>query len=479
MAATCRVLSCEYTVPLVPLDLPSEDTVVHIADTLQALNNVSRDLFANIRNHISDTNGQLDELNGQITSLQTKINAIRGNSRVTRVLSPSKFPSQVPLKHTCYQTAFSSVDVNGLLTAPKPTAMRISKPFPNIKRETLLSEKCQFVTVPVPRVAPVRSDSDEGLGRLPDSITSVGSLLLFNTTENPYKQYEILDPLAGVVTKTRKLIEEEKYTRKLGEAPTSLIQNERVMRGAEYDIRYRPEVAPMSDFDVPINLPDLEGIANITYTGDQGESIAPSANNVALESIPDLPDVIPDGTVSSGAPPPPPTNAPPPPPPGPPPGNATGAPPPPPPPPPGPPPPSGAPAQKPAARPLPPPTDGDAPTALFGDITDPTKGFAMLKKASDRKADKKRAKEEAGAGADSGGGGGTSSNDAPDFISELFSQITRRRDHISGKSTKDEPGAKEKPEGSNLPDLPEMLAAEPDDGSGSSDGEFSDGDWLG
>lgn len=36
----------------------------------------------------------------------------------------------------------------------------------------------------------------EGLGRLPSHLSSVGSLLLFNTKENPYKEYAALDNLA-------------------------------------------------------------------------------------------------------------------------------------------------------------------------------------------------------------------------------------------------------------------------------------------
>jgi hypothetical protein len=37
----------------------------------------------------------------------------------------------------------------------------------------------------------------EGLGRLPDNLDSVSSLLLFNSNENPYKAYRNLDNLTG------------------------------------------------------------------------------------------------------------------------------------------------------------------------------------------------------------------------------------------------------------------------------------------
>jgi hypothetical protein len=49
----------------------------------------------------------------------------------------------------------------------------------------------------------VVDEEHEGLGGLPPNLMSVSSLLLFNTEENPYKRYAVVDPLRGAVTKTR------------------------------------------------------------------------------------------------------------------------------------------------------------------------------------------------------------------------------------------------------------------------------------
>jgi WAS family protein 1 len=49
----------------------------------------------------------------------------------------------------------------------------------------------------------------EGLGGLPKNLTSISSLLLFNTEENPYKKYVTIDPLYGAVTRTREGVGEE------------------------------------------------------------------------------------------------------------------------------------------------------------------------------------------------------------------------------------------------------------------------------
>jgi hypothetical protein len=38
---------------------------------------------------------------------------------------------------------------------------------------------------------------DDGLGRLPQCVPSIGSLLLFNSNINPYKDYQTLDNLVS------------------------------------------------------------------------------------------------------------------------------------------------------------------------------------------------------------------------------------------------------------------------------------------
>ena len=74
-------------------------------------------------------------------------------------------------------------------------------------------------------------EQGEGLGSLPKHLPSVASLLLFNTAENPYKKYVLLDPLSGAQTKTRdKLIEE---VSELSEAPYSILQGEELGHGAK------------------------------------------------------------------------------------------------------------------------------------------------------------------------------------------------------------------------------------------------------
>ena len=64
----------------------------------------------------------------------------------------------------------------------------------------------------------------EGLGRLPDHLPSLGSLLLFNTDDNPYNVYASIDNLLG--TEGKALVTD---TKKLAEAPTTVATGEELV----------------------------------------------------------------------------------------------------------------------------------------------------------------------------------------------------------------------------------------------------------
>ena len=309
-----------------------------------------------------------------------------------------------------------------------------------------MKEKLQFYNVHLDLKKTKQDDanSGEGLGRLPRKIPSVSSLLLFNTSENPYKKYVMLDPL-GVVTKTRK--DEGDQEDGLAEAPSTITDREEMQRMQKENLFYTPVAGEVPELAVPDFLPDLLGVADdLSYTADLGPGIAPSLPADLPSIIPEVGD-IPSGPADIGgagappppsAPPPPPSGPPPPapPPPAPPSGPPPAAPPPPPPPPAGgappppPPPPDVPPPGAPAAAPQGVPKevasgDGGRSDLLAAIRKAGGAGKAKLKSAKERKMAKKKEKQEekeVGAPAASGG----------DLMSDLAAKLAMRRKGISG-----------------------------------------------
>jgi len=157
------------------------------------------------------------------------------------------------------------------------------------------------------------TEAGEGLGSLPRYLPSVSSLLLFNTDENPYKKYVVLDPLEGAKTKTRdKIMEEENQ---LAEAPITITQGEELGRAHQDSIMYVPLMPELSQLDVPEMLPQLQYVASdVFYSADVGASIAPSLANTVMPDLPNVADPQAPAATANDVPLPPPTTAAPPPP---------------------------------------------------------------------------------------------------------------------------------------------------------------------
>lgn len=268
----------------------------------------------------------------------------------------------------------------------------------------------------------------EGLGSLPKNLPSVSSLLLFNTTENPYKKYIVRDSLEGAKTKTRANIAEEEE--KLHEAPETITHGEQMERGHKDSLLYVPLMPELPELDVPDMLPSLQYVASdMYYQGDAGASIAPSVASI----IPELPNLAdPDAPAAQESPELPPLEE-------------AGAPPPPPPPPPS------API---AAPPLPTVVEqededssdeetggdlgggggeGDGRSSLMEAIRNAGGASkAGLKNSKGRKKQRKAKKEEI---SESGGGS--------DLLGDLSAALGRRRKAMSGKDKEDRKEKKE------------------------------------
>lgn len=417
-----------YNVPGISLDLRTEETVHQIVDSLTYLDQVANDIFTRIHNRVAENQTRLQKINDRVNLTQAKVDKIKGSNKATKVFASAKYPA--PDSNEIYQTAFRH---ESELHKTKRPHYRVTTKH-RVVDDELMREKLQYYSVKGGRKKKTDENKEEGLGGLPKTIPSVSSLLLFNTSENPYKKYVMLDPL-GVVTKTRTALEDEEAA--LAEAPTTIKTSEELQRLQAENYFYIPVIEAVPEIAVPDCLPNLLGVADdVMYSADLGPSIAPS---VFGGNMPDLPSVVPEPT--PGAPdsaPPPPSGPPPPPAEAPPPPPSAPPPPPPPPPPDAPPPPPSAPPPPTDGVPAPPPPLPEgAPAEVAGggraslmDAIRKAGGTksAGLKSAKEKKEEtKKKKKEEKSTG---GGGGG-------DLMGALHAKLLMRRKGISG----DKPGA--------------------------------------
>lgn len=243
-----------YSVPLVLPSLRREESINQIVDSLEYLEQVSKDIFTRISNRVAENKERLAAINHRADLAQARIDKIKGIKKATRVFSSAKYPA--PDKLQPYETLYS--EQNELAELKRQSYNLISK-FTAVDERTL-KDKLQFYNVHLNIKKKQDEMKGEGLGSLPKNLHSVSSLLLFNTTENPYKKYVMLDPLAGAVTKTRSNLEEEEED--IGAAPISITQGEALDRLSTQNYFYVPNLGDVPEIDVPAYLPDLPGIAD-------------------------------------------------------------------------------------------------------------------------------------------------------------------------------------------------------------------------
>ena len=183
-----------YNVPIISQELRHEEFILQIADTLEYLEKVTEDVFKRITKRVNESQQKLDQINKRSDVAQAKINALKGSKKAIRVFSGAKYPAGDTLD--IYKSIF---DLDNDLQEIKRTQHTITSKHQAMD-DSVMKDKLQFYSV---NTKHQRNDEGskkgEGLGKLPKTIDTVCSLLLFNTAENPYNKYVIMDPLAGEI----------------------------------------------------------------------------------------------------------------------------------------------------------------------------------------------------------------------------------------------------------------------------------------
>ncbi|XP_075850298.1 WASH complex subunit 1-like [Microcebus murinus] len=171
-----------YAVPLIQPDLRREEAIQQVADALQYLQKVSSDIFSRISQRVEVSRSQLQAIGERVSLAQAKIEKIKGSKKAIKVFSSAKYPAPEHLQE--HSSIFTGAQDPGLQRRPRHRIQSKHRPLDG----RALQEKLQYFPVCVSITPQPEDAAEEGLGALPSNISSVSSLLLFNTTENLYGQ---------------------------------------------------------------------------------------------------------------------------------------------------------------------------------------------------------------------------------------------------------------------------------------------------
>lgn len=281
--------STKIEIPLLHLSLRHEELIKQLSDTLELLDVATTQVFGGIESKISDFKKCLHEIDQRVEVVQTKINHLRqSGNKATKVFSNYKYPksefrcfSYDPLTNCCSIKKTIDNDLRNI------KAQHI--PFD----EQLLKEKLQFFSVP--KMGPTNSmwdnESELPLGRIPwERITSLGSLLVFNTADNAYSRRTQGSSVMDAKVRSKKT-HPEANSGDIFAPPLTILNKEQVEKSEP--LHYQPEeqTAPEIMDQLPLALPSLSGIADdlLFNFGEEDEPV--TLRRPSKTTIPSLPDI--------------------------------------------------------------------------------------------------------------------------------------------------------------------------------------------
>lgn len=242
-----------YNVSVLSPKLRHEEFMLCVADTLNYLEQVSDDIFVRITSRVQAYRDEVAIINKRVDVAQAKIDRLKSSKKAIQVFSSAKYPAADELE--AYTSIFG--DNSRYYEELVRTNIQVQSRHRVIDGR-IMKERLAYHNINAKKST--ETDRGEGLGKLPKGLKSITSLLLFNTAENPYKKYVMLDPLSGAVTKTRTALEDEEN--QIGEAPTTITNREEMDRAVADNYLYMPGLGEVPEIDVPAYLPDLPGVAD-------------------------------------------------------------------------------------------------------------------------------------------------------------------------------------------------------------------------
>ncbi len=205
-----------HHVPVTSTLLRPEETLLQMFDALADLDFAINAVFERIAARANEERLQLFSISQRLAVASSQVEFVKTlQNKATTVLSAPRYPLQTELK--------TFVPLHS--TAPEQKQLHTKFYLNNAALQSADTMRASEIrSLGIEAVASDRQKGQnverEGLGRLPDNLDSVSSLLLFNSNENPYKAYRNLDNLTGAGLKLRS--ERAKDDKTLAAAPGTL-----------------------------------------------------------------------------------------------------------------------------------------------------------------------------------------------------------------------------------------------------------------
>jgi len=291
-------------------DYNKPQTVAQAVRCLMSLEKTMNCVFDRILSRVSEETARLGSIDQRIATAQLKVEKVSQQNTGTTIHCIAKYPGKEQVEP--FKCVNHDLPFKGMTDIEAPSNEAIFRPAQTrvlAKQEQALMALYSAVN---PDMSVFNHGLKEGLGKLPPYLPSATGMLLFDTKETPYKDYNVLVSLMGRNVKARDAQEK----RNLQAAPPSLNEATDGPRKDPKNIMFQPSAPEISTqvFE-PLAFPSgPQPATDVNFqSGDLPDllSIAPTAHQSAPE-LPPLPALMDaPGAATSAIPGPPPPLGPP------------------------------------------------------------------------------------------------------------------------------------------------------------------------
>lgn len=180
-------VSTVYSVPLTVCDTEAPDTLRQAITALEILDKTVDGVFGRISQRVNHEKERMKAVSERITAAGTKVSQIRGSTRATTTFASAKYPV-LPTSMMYWQSMYDGMELIDVPQVPdddmlEPVMIADASCHKGKGGRGLLN--LFSATAPVHREFSTKVEKKEGLGKLPSYLPSIGSVLLFNSSENP------------------------------------------------------------------------------------------------------------------------------------------------------------------------------------------------------------------------------------------------------------------------------------------------------
>lgn len=303
-----------FKVPIIPPDLRHEETITQAAYALDCLQNTISTIFGRIDKRIEKNNVKVKELQERISKSQAKINSLQGTRKAIHIYAPARFPASNIFKDlpVTFDQEVEKLDCKS--PVKYQVESKLDTNLPNVNEKLIFFHVRDQNSVPENILSKQRSNikQNQDLGNMPSDLRSVPSLLLFNTDYTVYDldEYDTDSLGHSEAWKRSKFYKNKRqlqansqahaHKQILEPAPHSLAHGRNEKLTPSGGLKYTPKLSEAPELDLPLDLPDLPGIADdLRYESQEAkQKIAPSLA-LAVENLPELTDLIKDNELQN------------------------------------------------------------------------------------------------------------------------------------------------------------------------------------